>query len=311
MRCRPSICPPSLQACCEHWCDRTTCYWLLPGRKGTQRLAAAVEIGRQRGALALMWPGRLGDHELPVVSSDPFIHQEITELMYHSFWETVHVFLEQTPGQEDVGAAGFLYPFLDAEQQLAPASVLADVAGSIRQKGADDERLRTQFADEQAALLVKAAEAIRARIEQGGTLFAFGNGGSATDANDLVWDCLAPPDGLVPVPAISLASEPAVLSAIANDVGVDLLFSRQLAAHAKAGDVAVAISTSGKSKNLAVALEEARKRGMLTVGLAGYDGGDFVRRTLVDFAFVVGSEYVPRIQEAQASIYHILRRLLG
>ena len=94
-------------------------------------------------------------------------------------------------------------------------------------------------------------------------------------------------------------------------MGVELLFLRQLTANAKPGDVAVAISTSGKSKNLAIALEEARKRGMLTVGLAGYDGGDFVRRKLADFAFVVGSEYIPRIQEVQASIYHVLRRLLG
>jgi D-sedoheptulose 7-phosphate isomerase len=84
--------------------------------------------------------------------------------------------------------------------------------------------------------------------------------------------------------------EPANLSAIANDVGVELVFQRQLIANGRPQDVAVAISTSGKLKNLAAALGEARKRGMLTIGFAGYEGGDFVRERLVDYAFVVRSD---------------------
>lgn len=230
--------------------------------------------------------------------------------MYHTLWETVHVFLDRRSGGEDVGAASFLYPCLGQQDPRSGDETLADVAASIQQKAADADGLRTLFADEQAALLTETAVAVRQRLDAGGCIVAFGNGGSATDANDLVLDCLAPPGGLRPVPAISLSMDPANLSALANDVGVELMFQRQLIANGRPEDVAVAISTSGKSKNLAAALGEARKRGMLTVGLAGYDGGDFVREKLVDYALVVRSDYIPRIQEVQAAIYHVLRLAL-
>ncbi len=121
---------------------------------------------------------------------------------------------------------------------------------------------------------------------------------------------MAPPSGYRPVPAISLSLEPANLTAIANDVGVEVIFLRQLIAHARPGDVAVGISTSGGSKNVIMALEEARKRGLLTVALLGYDGGEIKRRQLADFPIVVRSDYIPRIQEVQASIYHVLRESL-
>ena len=141
-------------------------------------------------------------------------------------------------------------------------------------------------------------------------LIICGNGGSATDANDWALDCIAPPSGYRPVPAISLSLEPANLTAIANDVGVEVIFLRQLIAHGRPGDVAVGISTSGGSKNVIMALEEARKRGLLTVALLGYDGGEIKRRQLADFPIVVRSDYIPRIQEVQASIYHVLRESL-
>jgi D-sedoheptulose 7-phosphate isomerase len=153
--------------------------------------------------------------------------------------------------------------------------------------------------------------AIRARLDAGGRLLIFGNGGSATDATDFALDCLLPAPGVRPIPAISLASEPAVLSAIANDVGPELTFLRQLAAQARRDDVAFAFSTSGGSKNVVAALEDARKRGLLTVALLGYDGGEVVRRKLADHAIVVHCDYIPRIQEAQAAIYHVMRHALG
>ena len=112
------------------------------------------------------------------------------------------------------------------------------------------------------------------------------------------------------MPAISLSLEPANITAIANDVGIDVIFLRQLIAHARPDDVAVAISTSGGSRNVIVALEEARKRGLLTVALLGYDGGEIVRRGLADHPLVVHSDYIPRIQEVQASIYHVIRDTL-
>ena len=149
------------------------------------------------------------------------------------------------------------------------------------------------------------------RIARGGTLIAFGNGGSATDANDLVADCMDPPPGYQPFPAISLAAEPATLTAIANDIGAEAMFTRQLIAHGRPSDVAVGISTSGSSANILAALAEARKRGMLTAALAGYDGGRSCASALVDHAIVVRSDHIPRIQEAQASVYHLLRGMIG
>jgi D-sedoheptulose 7-phosphate isomerase len=124
-------------------------------------------------------------------------------------------------------------------------------------------------------------------------------------------DCIAPPANLPPIPAISLAAEPATITAIANDIGREAIFARQLIAYARKADVAVGISTSGSSANILAALGEARRRGLLTVGIAGYDGGKVVSDRLADFALVVRSDYIPRIQEVQASLYHILRQRLA
>src|SRR4029079_15975962 len=145
---------------------------------------------------------------------------------------------------------------------------------------------------------------------RGGKLILFGNGGSATDANDRALDCVLPPHGFTPVPAVSLSLEPANITAIANDIGTDAIFLRQLIAQARPDDVAVGISTSGGSRNIIVALEEARKRNLLTVALLGYDGGEVRRRALADFPLVFRSDYIPRIQEVQASTYHVLRNTL-
>ncbi|MGA7225987.1 MAG: SIS domain-containing protein, partial [Candidatus Acidiferrales bacterium] len=201
------------------------------------------------------------------------------------------------------------YPFLGKDKQET-FDVLAEVAASIKMKVRDDAALRTRVAKEEAETIGAATIAIRERIERGGKLIIFGNGGSATDANDWAIDCFAPPAGYDAVPAISLAMEPANISAIANDVGTELIFLRQLIAQARTNDVAVAISTSGGSKNVVIALEEARKRRMLTIALLGYDGGEVLRRRLADFPLIVRSDYIPRIQEVQASIYHLIREAL-
>jgi len=170
----------------------------------------------------------------------------------------------------------------------------------------DDALLRERVAREESEKIGSGAAAIRQRIDRGGKLIIFGNGGSATDANDWAIDCIEPPVGYQPVPAISLSMEPANISAIANDVGTELIFQRQLIAQARPNDVAIAISTSGGSKNIVMALEEARKRELLTVALLGYDGGEVARRGLADFPLIVRSDYIPRIQEVQASIYHLI-----
>lgn len=271
-----------------------------------------LERARTRGAMTFALPGLGGSasYAVETPTRDPFIHQEIVEMLYHTLWETVHVFLEHRHLGRDVGAAGFLYPFLGSEPAAQPVGIAAEVAASIQLKVADDARLRDQVAHEQADAIAQAALAIAGRLRRGGKLIILGNGGSATDANDLALDCVDPPHPYRPIPAISLALEPAAITAIANDVGTDVIFLRQLIAHAAPQDVAIAISTSGGSRNVIVALEEARKRGLLTVALLGYEGGEIVRRELAEHPLIVRSDYIPRIQEVQASIYHILRELL-
>jgi D-sedoheptulose 7-phosphate isomerase len=170
----------------------------------------------------------------------------------------------------------------------------------------EDTDLRTRLASEESEQIGAASLAIHERITRGGKLIIFGNGGSATDANDWALDCATPAEGRRKIPAISLAMEPANITALANDVGTEVIFARQLMAQARPEDVAIGISTSGGSANIVMALEEARKRKLLTVALLGNDGGEIARRGLVDFPIIVRSSYIPRIQEVQASAYHVI-----
>jgi D-sedoheptulose 7-phosphate isomerase len=185
-----------------------------------------------------------------------------------------------------------------------------EVQGSMLQKMEEVNGMRAAVAETEAGAISEISAAVAGRLASGGKIIAFGNGGSATDANDLVADCVTPPPGFGTVPAVSLAAEPANITAIANDVGVEAIFLRQLIAHAVPEDVAIGISTSGGSPNILAALAEARKRGLLTVGIVGYDGGRVVSERLADHAVVVRSDYIPRIQEVQASVYHVLRGLI-
>jgi D-sedoheptulose 7-phosphate isomerase len=235
--------------------------------------------------------------------------QEVFEVLYHVLWETVHVYFEHREQGHDVGNSSFLYPFLGKGQQLLE-QVVREVQGSMLQKMQEVNRLRTAAAESEAGAISEIAAAVSERLERGGKLITFGNGGSATDANDLVSDCVDPPPGWGTVPAVSLSAEPANITAIANDIGTEAIFARQLIAHARPEDVAVGISTSGGSANILAALAEARRRGLLTVGIVGYDGGRIVAERLADHAVVVRSDYIPRIQEVQASIYHVLRSVV-
>jgi len=277
--------------------------------EGDLEVRSALEAARRRGAMTFALPGGEGSYSFSPATEDPFVHQELIEILYHTLWETVHVFFEHRELGHDVGEAAFLYPFLGKEKQ-GTLEIVAEVAASILMKVRDDSRLSAQVAKEELEKIANAAIAIRERVDHGGKLILFGNGGSATDANDWAIDCVMPPPGYDPVPAVSLSMEPANLSAIANDVGTELIFQRQLIAQARPGDVAVAISTSGGSKNIVMALEEARKEGLLTVALLGYDGGEVARRGLADFPLIVRSDYIPRIQEVQASMYHVIREAL-
>ncbi|MDP9440275.1 MAG: SIS domain-containing protein [Actinomycetota bacterium] len=269
----------------------------------------ALRTARERGAMTFALTGRAGEYSFAPPDGDPFVTQEVFEVLYHVLWETVHVFFEHREQGHDVGNSSFLYPFLGKGQQPLE-EVVGEVQGSMLQKVRETNRLRTTASETESGAISETAEAISGRLGRGGKVIAFGNGGSATDANDLVGDCVDPPPGLTPVPALSLSAEPANITAIANDIGTEAIFARQLIAHARAEDVAVAFSTSGGSGNILSALAEARSRGLLTVAVLGYDGGRIFSEGLADHAIVVRSDHIPRIQEVQASIYHVLRGLI-
>ena len=163
------------------------------------------------------------------------------------------------------------------------------------------DQLRVATLERSGAQVLEAAEEMAARFAAGGRLFTFGNGGSSTDAAALAALFARPPWG-VALPARSLVDDTAVLTALGNDVGFELVFSRQLIAHAGPADIAVGLSTSGSSRNLLAAFAEARGRGVLTIGLAGYDGGEMAASPDVAHRLVVPSDSVHRIQETQAAV---------
>lgn len=194
----------------------------------------------------------------------------------------------------------FLYPFIDA-QESDPTSLLADLAASAQEKSIESLALRQSTLEANTELLATVADEIARRFTAGGRMFTFGNGGSSTDATTLATLFARPPIG-TPLPARTLTADSSVLTALSNDVGYELVFSRQLIAHAKEGDIAVALSTSGSSPNLLTALREAHKRGLYTIGFSGYSGGAFAGDPNVDACFTVRSQSVHRIQESQANL---------
>ena len=209
---------------------------------------------------------------------------------------------------EAAGGIQNLYPFLYAGESNLE-SVLEEVRKSTVEKAIEIVELRRRVAEELGPRLAACADAMAGRFNAGGRLFTFGNGGSSTDAADVAQLFLHPAAGR-PLPAFSLTAGVAVLTALANDVGFEVVFARQLAAFGRTGDIAFGVSTSGGSENVLRAFEEAGRRGLLTVGLAGYDGGRMAESGLVDHLFVIPSASVHRIQEAQTTSYHVLWALV-
>jgi D-sedoheptulose 7-phosphate isomerase len=256
-------------------------------------------------------------------------------------------------------AAAALYPFLSAGRGDLGA-VLAEVRRSTEEKAHEIVALRRLVAERDGDRLSACARLMAARFAAGGRLLAFGNGGSATDAQDLarlflssrgaqpepgcgggehpprdIGGAQPEPDrdggehpprdigGALPdpepdrdgggrrpaLPAFALPNDIAVVTALTNDVGFDVAFARQIAAFGRRQDIAVGLSTSGNSGNLLRAFDEASRRGLLTVGIAGYDGGKMAELSSIDQLFVVPSPSVHRIQEAQTTIYHVLWEL--
>lgn len=212
------------------------------------------------------------------------------------------------PGQPAAAGAGSvesLYPFL-YEGAIDPDQVIAQARQSTAAKVREIIDLRAAVCLSNSELLGSCASDMAARFAAGGRLLTFGNGGSATDAQEIAALFMYPADTATSLPAIGLASDVSVLTSLANDIGVEVMFSRQIAAFGRPGDIALGLSTSGNSENLLHAFDEARKIGMMTVGISGYDGGKMAEIASLDYLFVAPSASIHRIQEAQTTVYHIL-----
>jgi D-sedoheptulose 7-phosphate isomerase len=286
--------------------------------EGPAAIRRAIGHARALGALTVAFAPAGAEWELVPQTGDPDIAQELVETAYHVLWELVHVFFDHrgllagrgARRTHDAGASSFLYPFL-AEQEDDLEAVLDDVRRSALMKSDEVGALRVQTLTDNADALAAAAAAMTCRLRDGGKLLALGNGGSATDAMDVVADFRAPRADGRSWPALDLSEDTGIITAIANDIGVEVIFARQVIAYGGPTDVLLALSTSGNSANVIAALAEARRRGLETIAMVGYDGGRVLSEGLADHVIVTRSEHIPRIQEAQASAYHVLRDLVA
>lgn len=280
---------------------------------------AALAAARRRGCLTVAFaPGSGAEWEFDLSAvADPFIRQEIVETLYHLLWELVHIFLDHRGLLEgraakpvhDPGASSFLYPFL-TQQETNLDDILEDVRKSMLLKADEVTALRAQSLTDGCETLVGAARILRERLDAGARLIAIGNGGSATDAMDVVADFHTPLFGGPPRRALDLTEDTGIITAVANDIGTEEIFQRQVIAYGREGDVLLALSTSGNSLSILEALKEARKRKLVTMAFVGYDGGNVAAQGLADHIVITRSQNIPRIQEAQASVYHVLRELV-
>jgi D-sedoheptulose 7-phosphate isomerase len=179
------------------------------------------------------------------------------------------------------------------------------VRDQILRKARESAELLTRVAEENAGALEKCARVLAARFEGGGRLFVMGNGGSACDAQHVAVEFLHPiVEKRRALPATSLVSDMAVVTAIGNDTDFSRVFVEPLELLAGPNDAVLGISTSGASANVSHALRMARERELLTLGFAGRDGGAMV--DLCDHCFVVPSWSIHRIQEAHTLLLHLL-----
>lgn len=174
---------------------------------------------------------------------------------------------------------------------------------------ADSHRIQSRFFSENREAILRLTGVIADRLRGGGKIMFFGNGGSAADAQHMASEFVG---RFIPerpaIPAMSLATDTSILTSLGNDYSFDHIFARQVEAHGRGGDVAVGISTSGRSANVLRGLDAARRAGMYTVGFTGQSGGELNGR--VDILFCVPSEVTPRIQETHILLGHSLCELV-
>ena len=190
-----------------------------------------------------------------------------------------------------------------------PAEDSVDLPARIRRQFDDSAQLKLKAVDALAAPIARATEIMVKCLLANGKILACGNGGSAADAQhlagELVGRFLRDRPGLS---AFALSSDPSVVTAIGNDMGYDAVFRRQIEAHGKPGDVALGISTSGRSPNVVEALRVAKARGLLTIGVTGGGGGRL--EGMVHYLVDVPSHDTPRIQEVHTMVVHMLCQIV-
>jgi D-sedoheptulose 7-phosphate isomerase len=165
--------------------------------------------------------------------------------------------------------------------------------------------LKRRFFSENAGLLIEAAGRMADSLRRGGRVLAFGNGGSAADAQHLAGELVGRfRKDRRALSAIALTTDPAVVTAVANDLGYERIFARQIEAHGRPGDIAFGISTSGSSPNVIQGFQAAKAAGLVSVGLTGRGGGAV--RGLVDLLIDVPHADTPRIQEVHGMVIHLL-----
>jgi D-sedoheptulose 7-phosphate isomerase len=211
-----------------------------------------------------------------------------------------------TPETEAEAELQALYPVLHGTPQ-DPLRLEQALLLSVAEKAAESRRTSERFFAAMAPRLVAAAQAVASVYARGGRLFAMGNGGSSCDAAHIAVEFQHPVTaGRPALTAIDLTHDVAMLTAVGNDVGFEHVFVRQLTAQARRGDALIGVSASGQSANLLAAFTTARALGLVTVGLAGGDGGRMASSGLVEHCLVVPSTSIHRVQESHVVAYHIL-----
>lgn len=211
-------------------------------------------------------------------------------------------------GAADNFSRGF-YPFLH-EEEKKEGDFLEDLRFSLAEKVKESvEVKRAFFAASREEILASSLTLARA-FRHGKKLLVCGNGGSATDAQHVAVEFMHPITvGRAALPAICLANDLAMVTAVANDVGIAHVFSRQIIALGAEGDVLLGISTSGNSENLVHAFQTARTMKLHTIGFAGGDGGRMAEMASdgrIDHCLTVPTTSIHRVQESHVALYHVL-----
>ena len=179
----------------------------------------------------------------------------------------------------------------------------------LRALAADSAAVQERFFAASAGLVLAAGRRMSECLQGGHKVLVFGNGGSAADAQhlaaELVGRYLYDRPGL---PALALTTDTSALTAIGNDMGYESVFRRQVEAHGRRGDVAIGITTSGRSRNVVDALRAARERGLATIALTGGGGG--LLKDAVDYLLDAPSTDTPRIQETHGLVVHLLCQIV-